>query len=330
LTGVIQLLAGFLKLGNITRYFPQSVIKGMLVGIGLIIILKQIPHAVGYNFEFKDDFDFDQLDGKNTLSQLRHMLPLITVGAIAIASLSMFILLLWDEYLTKKYARLKAIPGPLLVVIAGILLGNFFTLAESQMVRIPVAASLGDFIGQFTSPDFTQLKNPDIYGIALVMAIVASLETLLCLDATDRLDPKQRKTPTNRELKAQGIGNIVSGLIGGLPITQVVVRSSANISFGAQSKISTIAHGFLLLISAIAIPHLLNLIPLASLACILLAVGYKLAKPAIFREIYALGLRQFLPFIATILGMIFINLLFGVGLGVAVSVGLSLFHKFRK
>ncbi len=330
LTGVIQIIAGFLKLGSIARYFPDSVIKGMLSGIGLIIILKQIPHAIGYNREFKDDFDFEILDSSNTFSELSHMLNYLTLNAVIIAVVSMMVIIFWEEILAKKHKFFKAVPGPLMAVIFGIILANFLQLKENQIVKIPVSQNFDEFLQQFTFPDFSQIFNPQIYGIALVMAIIASIETLLCVEAADKLDLQKRITPTNRELKAQGLGNIVSGLIGGLPITQVVVRSSANISFGAKSKLSAILHGFLLLISAISIPHLLNMIPLATLACILLSVGYKLAKPKIFKDMYALGFENFAPFIVTILGMLFFDLLKGVGLGMLTATFFVLRYSYHE
>ena len=329
LMGMIQVIAGYLKLGSVARYFPESVIKGMLTGIGLIIILKQIPHAIGYNSEFKDDFDFDILDSQNTFSELSHMFNFITPNAILIAIVSMLALILWEEVLAKKNKIFKVIPSPLVAVIAGIILGRFLEIDENKIVKIPVISSFGDFFQQFTLPDFSQISNPQIYGIAFVMAIIASIETLLCVEAADKLDPQKRITPTNRELKAQGLGNIVSGLIGGLPITQVVVRSSANISFGAKTKMSTIAHGFLLLICALAIPNLLNMIPLATLACVLLSVGYKLAKPAIFKQTYRLGLEQFIPFLATIAGMLYFDLLKGVGIGMGFATFFILRNNYH-
>lgn len=319
LMGVIQLIAGFARLGQVANYFPTAVIKGMLTGIGLIIILKQIPHAIGYNSEFKDDFDFETLDSAHTFSELSHMLNYITPNAALIAAVAMAIILLWDEVLAKKQKFFKAIPGPLIAVISGIILSNFLDLHETQIVQIPVATSFSDFFSKFTTPDFSQIYNPQIYAIALTMAVIASLETLLCCDATDKLDPKKRNTPTNRELKAQGVGNIFAGLVGGLPITQVIVRSSANIDFGGRNKTSTILHGFFLLISAITIPNLLNMIPLATLACILIVVGYKLAKPEIFKKMYKLGNENFLPFVATVIGMLAFDLLKGVGIGMAVA-----------
>ncbi len=329
LMGVIQLIAGYLKMGNVARYFPESVIKGMLSGIGVIIILKQIPHAIGYNAEFKDDFDFETLDFSNTSSALSHMLGHLTINAVIIAFVSMFILIFWEKILSKRHKLLKAIPAPLIAVICGVILGNFLHLSDNQIVTIPVATSFGEFLANFTSPDFSQIFNREIYMIAFVMAIIASLETLLCVEATDKLDPQKRVTPSNRELKAQGVGNIISGLIGGLPITQVVARSSANIDFGAKSKFSTIIHGFLLLICAISIPEILNMIPLATLACVLLLVGYKLAKPEIFVEIYKSGRENFLPFIATIAGMLVFDLLKGVGIGMLVATFFILRHNYH-
>jgi MFS superfamily sulfate permease-like transporter len=328
LMGVIQLIAGFLRLGSIAYYFPSSVIKGMLTGIGLIIILKQIPHAIGYDAEFNNDFDFDHLNGENTFSALNHMMNFITPNAIIIATISMMIMILWENVLAQKHKFFKTIPAPLMAVISGIILSNVLHLSPNQIVLIPVSSNFAEFLGQFSLPNFEQLKNPQIYAIALVMAIVASLETLLCVEAADKLDPQKRITPTNRELKAQGVGNIVSGLIGGLPITQVVVRSSANIDFGAKSKTSTILHGVLLLICAITIPQLLNMIPLATLACILLLVGYKLAKPEIFKKMYKLGSEQFYPFLATIIGMLVFDLLKGVGIGMVFAIGFVLYHNF--
>lgn len=324
LAGVIQLIAGFLGFGTVAYYFPSSVIKGMLSGIGLLIIIKQIPHAIGYDANFKDDFGTEKLGG--AVSQ---MFNYITPNAVIISLVSMFILILWEEFSAKKHKILKAIPGPLIAVVIGIILSSFLYLEANHLVQIPVAANPGEFFGQFSFPNFSQITNPDIYAIALVLAVVASLETLLSVEATDKLDPKKRITPTNRELKAQGVGNIISGLIGGLPITQVIIRSTANIEFGAKSKMSTILHGLLLLLSAIAIPSLLNKIPLATLACVLLLVGYKLAKPQIFRKIYAEGYEQFAPFMATIAGMLIFDLLKGVGIGMLVAIAFILYHNFR-
>lgn len=336
LMGVIQLIAGFLKLGFIAYYFPSSVIKGMLTGIGLLIILKQLPHAFGYDKDYEGDFAFAQWDGENTFSELGKMLQYISPGVLLISGICMAILLLWDMVLVKKHKIFGVINGPLVAVMAGIVLHYFymqgilpFTLKPEQVVNLPVAASLGDFLGQFTFPDFSQLTNPQVYSIAFVMAIVASLETLLCVEATDKLDPEKRVTPTNRELKAQGLGNIISGLIGGLPLTQVIVRSSTNITFGGKTKMSAILHGVYLLISAITIASLLNMIPLATLAVILFIVGYKLAKPSLFKQMYRQGIEHFIPFIATIIGILLTDLLMGIGIGMAFAVFYLLLNNYR-
>ncbi|HET6243801.1 MAG: SulP family inorganic anion transporter [Bacteroidetes bacterium] len=336
LAGVIQVILGYLKLGTIAYYFPSSVIKGMLTGIGLLIILKQIPHAFGYDTDFEGDVAFIQPDGQNTFSALFNTLNYITPGAVLVTVISLLILVFWDYVLMKKHKVFNLINGPLVAVFAGILLNYLFqnnllpfSLGEKQIVQIPVASSIGEFFRQFTLPDLSAWKNPDVYIIAVVIAIVASLETLLCVEATDKLDPYKRITPTNRELKAQGIGNIISGLIGGLPLTQVIVRSSANITFGGKTKVSAILHGFFLLISAITIPALLNMIPLATLASILFVVGYKLAKPALFKQVYKQGWEQFVPFIATIVGILLTDLLKGIAIGMAVAIFYILRNNFR-
>ncbi len=336
LMGVIQLIAGYLKLGFVAYYFPSSVIKGMLTGIGLLIILKQLPHAVGYDKDYEGDFAFAQWDGENTFSELGKMVQFINPGAIIVASVCLAILLLWDLVLSKKHKVFGMLNGPLVAVIAGIVLHYFyiqgvlpFSLQPDQIVSLPVASSLGEFFGQFTFPDFSQLTNPQVYSVAFVLAIVASLETLLCVEATDKLDPEKRVTPTNRELKAQGLGNIVSGLIGGLPLTQVIVRSSANITFGGKTKLSAILHGVYLLICAITIASLLNMIPLATLAAILFIVGYKLAKPSLFKAMYKQGREHFIPFLATIIGILLSDLLTGIGIGMAFAIFYLLLNNYR-
>ncbi len=336
LMGVIQLIAGFLKLGFIAYYFPSSVIKGMLSGIGLLIILKQLPHAFGYDKDFEGDFSFAQLDGENTFTELGKMIPFINPGAIFITVICLAILLLWDIVLIKKHKIFGMLNGPLVAVISGIVLHYFyiqgvlpFSLKPEQVVSLPVPSSVGDFFSQFTFPDFSQLTNPKVYSIAFVLAIVASLETLLCVEATDKLDPDKRVTPTNRELKAQGLGNIISGLIGGLPLTQVIVRSSANITFGGKTKLSAILHGVYLFICAITIANLLNMIPLATLAAILFIVGYKLAKPSLFKQMYKQGREHFIPFLATIIGILLTDLLTGIAIGMAFAIFYLLLNNYR-
>ncbi len=333
--GIFQLILGFLKAGVIGYYFPSAVIKGMLSGIGIIIILKQIPHAFGYDKDPEGDLEFMQPDGQNTFSELFNMLDFISPGALTIAVISLAILILWEQPFMKKVSVFKIIQGPLVVVASGIGLNlmfqgsEMFGLRADQLVSIPVPDSINGFFGQFTFPDFTQWNNSQVYIIAITMAVVASLETLLCVEATDKLDPNKGITPTNRELKAQGIGNVISGLIGGLPITQVIVRSSANIQSGGKSKASAFFHGILLLLSVMAAPKLLNLIPLSSLAAILFIVGYKLAKPAVFKEVYRLGKSQFVPFIVTIIGIVFTDLLMGIGLGLAVAIFHILYNNYK-
>lgn len=336
IAGIIQLIMGFAKAGFIAYFFPSSVIKGMLTGIGLLIILKQIPHALGYDKDAEGDDSFLQANGENTFSAITNAFEWVTPGAVLIAVISIAILILWDTVLSKKHKIFQLIQGPIVVVILGIVMNYFFqsgvlnfTLASDQVVQLPVAQNLTEFFKQFTLPDFSQITNPEIYRIAFVLAIVASLETLLCVEATDKLDPYKRVTPTNRELKAQGLGNILSGLIGGLPITQVIVRSSANISFGGKTKMSAILHGVFLLISALTIASVLNMIPLASLAAILIMVGYKLAKPELFKQMYKLGSEQFIPFMATIVAILLTDLLMGITIGMLFGIFFTLQHSYR-
>jgi SulP family sulfate permease len=336
LAGVIQLALGFARAGFIAYFFPSAVIKGMLTGIGLLIILKQIPHALGWDKDSEGDDSFLQADGQNTFSEITKALDFITPGALLIAAISLAVLILWDTVLTKKHKIFQLIQGPIVVVVLGIVMNYMFqsgtlnfSLADDQVVRLPVAKNLTEFFNQFTFPDFSAITNFEVWKIAVVLAIVASLETLLCAEATDKMDPDKRITPTNQELKAQGLGNIISGLIGGLPITQVIVRSSANINFGGKTKLSAILHGVFLLISAITIAGLLNMIPLASLAAILLMVGYKLAKPTLFVNMYKLGWEQFIPFIATVIGILATDLLKGITIGIIFGIFYTLRHSYR-
>ena len=334
IAGILQLVLGFLRAGIIAYYFPSSVIKGMLSGIGIIIILKQIPHAFGYDREFEGSFQFIQTDGQNTFSELLNMINYINPGSLIIASVGLFILFLWERPFMKKMKIFQLVQGPLVVVATGIVLALVFIsstleIRDEHLVNLPVSSDLYDFFGQFTLPDFSKLWNYDVYVVGITIAIVASLETLLCVEATDKIDPQKHITPTNRELRAQGIGNMVSGLIGGLPITQVIVRSSANIQSGAKTKASAIFHGILLLVCAFAIPGILNMIPLACLAAILLVVGYKLARPSLFKSMYAKGRDQFVPFIATIIGIILTDLLVGIGIGMAFAIFFVLYKDYK-
>jgi carbonic anhydrase len=305
----------------------------MLAAIGLTLILKEIPHLVGYDKDFMGDESFFQFDGHNTFSDLMYATNALSPGAIIIGAISIFILIFLDKPFMKKWAVFKILPGALFVVVLGIIINLIFhyflpdfEMKGQHLVQLPVAKSLEDFGSFFIFPDFMAFKNPKVYVVALTIALVASLETLLSVEATDKLDPDKNFTPTNRELRAQGIGNIVSGLLGGLPVTQVIVRSSANINSGGKSKLSTILHGFLLLICALFIPQVLNLIPFASLAAILLMVGYKLSKVSLYKNMYQLGFEQFIPFISTILGVLFTDLLKGIAIGIAISI----FYILRK
>jgi MFS superfamily sulfate permease-like transporter len=333
--GLVQILLGIFKAGIIGYYLPSSVIKGMLSGIGLILILKQIPHAFGYDADPEGEFEFFQPDGHTTFSELFYMLEGITPGAIVISIIGLLILILWERPFIKNLGFTHVLSGPLMVVLVGIVLNlvfqsnSFLYLSEEHMVNIPEVNSLGEYFGLFMTPDWSQITNQYVYIFAVTIALVASLETLLCVEATDKMDPHRHITPTNRELVAQGIGNTVSGLIGGLPVTQVIVRSSANIQSGGKTRFSALFHGILILISSIAIPNLLNLIPLASLAAILLVVGYKLVSPAVIRAMYRTGQAQFYSFLVTLLGIVFTDLLFGILLGLVVAFMFILWNNYR-
>lgn len=333
IAGVLQIALGIFKAGAIADFMPSNVIKGLLAAIGIILILKQIPHAFGYDADAIGDFSFYQLNNENTFTAILTALTKIEVGAAIVCLSSIAIMLIWDKTPLKK---VNILPSPLIVVILGILLNQLFiaqfpnlTIGQEHLVSLPNGNDIGGFFGLFTAPDFSAIGNVEMWKIAFTLALVASLETLLNLAATDKLDPHKRSSPPNRELLAQGIGNTISGLIGGMPITSVIVRSSANINSGAASKVSAVFHGVLLLICAFAIPHLLNLIPLASLAAILILTGYKLAKISIFKDMYARGWNQFLPFIVTVLAIVFTDLLFGIAIGLAFSLFFILMSNFR-
>ncbi|MCC6818912.1 MAG: SulP family inorganic anion transporter [Bacteroidia bacterium] len=326
LAGILQLIAGYLKAGIIGNYFPSAVIRGMLAAIGITIILKEIPHALGYDKDFMGDESFSQTDGHNTFSEIYYAFKYNSTGAILIAIISISLLIFLERKPFKNLKIFKFAPAALFVVLIGIFINYLFNssvnipaLEGEHLVQLPIANNLNEFLGFFKFPDLGRLSDPNIYAIALTIAVVASVETLLSLEATDKIDPQRRVASGNRELKAQGIGNIISGLIGGLPITQVIVRSSANINAGANSKLSTIIHGIILLLSAMLIPRFINLIPLASLSAILILVGYKLAKVSLFKEMYKLGWTQLVPFLVTIIAILATNLLKGIGIGMLVA-----------
>jgi MFS superfamily sulfate permease-like transporter len=337
LAGVIQFILGAVRAGTIGNYFPSSVIKGMLSAIGIILILKQIPHAIGYDADFVGDESFVQGDGQNTFTQILAAFGYVNAGAILICLISLGVLILWEKPFLKKQRFTLILPGPLIAVALGIAVNELLrvlapdlALSPEHLVRLPELSSITDLTSELAFPAFKVLLNKQALIVAATIAIVASLESLLSVDAVDKLDPQKRTTPLNKELKAQGIGNIVSGLLGGLPLTAVIVRSSANINAGAQTKLSAILHGMFLLLCALFIPFLLNKIPLACLAAILLTVGYKLAKPAIGLSMYQKGRDQFIPYIVTVLAIVFSDLLTGIFIGILVGIAFVLKTNFHR
>lgn len=336
LAGAMQVALGYLKAGVIGDYVPNAVIKGMLAAIGLILIMKQFPHLVGYDADFEGDETFAQADQNNTLTAIYTSFNTITPTALIIGIGSIILLAIWEKPFIKKNKLLQFVPGPLVVVVLAIIingtieqLSGIASLESKHLVSLPIANSTTEFISFFTLPNFSFITNVQVWISALTLAIVASLETLLGIEAVDKLDPLKRVTPTNRELKAQGFGNIVSGLIGGLPLTSVIVRSSANVSAGGKTKQSTIFHGILLLLCAALIPGLLNKIPLSALAGILIFTGYKLAKITLFKEFYQKGFNQFIPFCVTIIAILFTDLLIGISIGIAVSLVFIIRSNFK-
>lgn len=332
IAGVFQVLLGIFKLGIIGDYIPNSVIKGMLAAIGIILILKQLPHLVGYDKDFEGDETFIQLSGENTFSAVVNSLNHLTPVAVLIGVLGISVLLIYESAWIKSKKIFQVISGPLVVVLMGIAINIFtkdvpaaYALGADKLVNIPVANSAAEFFSFFRLPDWSYINNADVWITAVTLALVASLETLLGLEAVDKLDPLKRASPTNRELMAQGSGNIVSGLLGGLPLTSVIVRSSANVHAGAKTKASAIMHGMLILVCVAFVPNILNIIPKAALAAILIFTGYKLAKPSLVREYYHKGWEQFMPFMVTLLAIVFTDLLKGVLIG----IGLGIFYIIR-
>ena len=336
LAGIFQIVMGIFKLGVIGDYVPNSVIKGMLAAIGIILILKQVPYLVGYKTSFEGDETFIEASGENTFSSALNSLNHLTPIALFIGIFGILTLIFFETKWIKSKKIFNVLSGPLVVVVMGVLTNMFLsdfdhklTNANAQLVNIPVSTSVGDFLSFFKLPDSTAISNPNVWITALTLALVASLETLLGIEAVDKLDPLRRQTPSNRELIAQGTGNIVSGLLGGLPVTSVIVRSSANVNAGARTKMSTIFHGLFILLFVFFAPGLLNLIPLAALAAILVFTGYKLAKVGLFKEYYRKGWDQFMPFIITIVAIVLTDLLKGVLIGIAAGIFYILRSNFR-
>lgn len=342
LAGVLQMLLGFAKAGTISNYFPSNVIEGMLTAIGIIIILKQLPHAIGYDVDNEGDFFFiEKGTGHNTFSAIIDAINYSHLGAIFVTLVSLAILIAFNKVAFLK--NLKVVPGALVAVLAGVAINEIFKatgssliISQEHLVNLPVPKSFDDFFGQFSTPSFRSMADPKVWIVALTIAVVASIETLLCIEAADKMDPMKRFTNTNVELFAQGAGNILSGLIGGLPMTSVIVRTSANINSGGRTKMATITHGILLLTAVLSIPTILNKIPLACLAAILLMIGYKLASPKVFRQMWQSGKYQVVPFMVTVVAVVFTDLLKGVAIGLVVSVfyilraNLKLAYFFKK
>lgn len=335
IAGIIQLAFGFLKGGFLGDYVPNSVIKGMLAAIGIILILKQLPHLVGFDKDFSGDETFFQKDENNTFSEILYALNYITPVAVIIGVLGLGIQVLWEKVLVKKSAIFKLVPAPLIVVLAGVVINLAFAgssklaLGKEHLVNIPVASTFTEFTSFFTMPGLSFITNTDVWITAVTLALVASLETLLSIEAADKLDPYNRVTDNNRELKAQGIGNIVSGMIGGLPLTSVIVRTSANINAGAKTKLSAILHGIFLLLCVAFIPGLLDMIPYAALASVLIYTGYKLAKITLFKDFYARGWDQFIPFVVTIAAILMTDLLKGIIIGLVIGLYFVMRSNFK-
>ncbi len=336
IAGVFQILMGIFKLGIIGDYIPNSVIKGMLAAIGIILILKQVPHLVGYDKDYEGDESFFQITGENTFSSVLKSINHFTPNAIIIGLISIVILIIYENKKIKSLKLFQLFSGPLCVVIVGILMNQFLgniedpiTDRNAHLVNIPIANTVNDFVGFLKFPNWSFLNNMDVWVIGLTLAMVASLETLLGIEAVDKLDSLKRVTPSNRELIAQGLGNITSGMLGGLPLTSVIVRSSANVNAGAKTKLSAIFHGLLILICVAFLPNILNLIPKAALAAILVFTGYKLAKITLFKEYYQKGWDQFMPFIITIISIIFTDLLKGVIVGIIIGLFYVIRSNYR-
>lgn len=335
--GVIQIIMGYAKAGSIGHFFPVAVLKGMLAAIGVILILKQIPHAVGYDVDYEGDESFLQDDGKNTFTEIIEAFRYITPGAVFVSLTSIIILVSWTQPFLQRFKVFKMVPSALVAVLAGVLMNMFFqrympeyAIGEKHLVSLPALSDEGGIMALLTFPDFTKAMSTDVLITAATIAAVASLETLLNIEACDKIDPFRRITPLNRELKAQGIANMLSGLLGGLPVTSVVVRSSANIQAGARTKASAITHGVILALSVLLIPNVLQLIPLSALAGILIFTGFKLTKPALFRDMHRRGIGQLLPFVVTVLAVVLSNLLLGVFIGILVAVFYILKTNFHQ
>lgn len=324
--GLIQLTLGFIRAGSISSYFPTSVIEGMLAAIGIIIIKKELPHAIGYDKAHEGDF-FSLEKGAETgfFSEIINSINYAHLGAIIVTVVSIAIIIAFNKVSFLK--KIKVLPAALVVVIVGVIINEMFkssgsnlAISQAHLVTLPTTSSVSEFFSHFTTPEFKSILNPQVWITGVTIAIVASIETLLCLEAGDKMDPMKRFSSANAELRAQGIGNLITGFLGGLPMTSVIVRTTANINAGAKSKLSAITHGVFLLVAVVSIPFLLNKVPMASLAAILIMIGVKLASPKVFKHMWHSGKYQFIPFVVTVLAVVFTDLLKGVGIGLAVSI----------
>lgn len=331
LAGIMQLVLGFLRAGIIGAFFPAAVIEGMLAAIGLILIIKQIPHATGYHAHYEGDESYMQDTALTSFMEvLESFSSHISPGSVVISVVALLIMILWGTASFKKQKWLTLIPGPLVAVLWGVAYNVVtrqfapeWAVRGEHLVNLPVSEKATDFFNNFVLPNssyLSHLGNPHVYTVAVTIAIIASLETLLSLEATDKLDPLKRLAPTNRELKAQGVGNIISGLLGGLPITAVIVRSAASINAGGTTRVACFTHGVFLLLSVMFLAHYLNYIPLACLAAILLYTGYKLANPVLFKTFYQKGMSQFLPFVITVIAILVTDLLKGMAIGMVIGL----------
>jgi MFS superfamily sulfate permease-like transporter len=332
LAGILQLLLSGVRAGDVAYYVPSSVLKGMLAGIGLTLILKQLPHALGYDGDYEGDLSFVESSGSTTIGSLAEALQHIQPGAVMAALLGVGVMLWWPR---SPFARVKLLPAPMVAVGVGVALNEALRIAlpdlairGTHLVSLP-AISNGDWLRQLALPDWSALSSPTVWELALIIGLVASLESLLSLEATNKLDPQRRDAPVNRELFAQGVGNVLAGLLGGLPITGVIIRSSTNVDAGAQSRLSAMVHAVLMLLAVLTLGVLLNRTPLAAIASVLLVTGFRLTAPALWRTAWRLGYSHFIPFGITVLAIVFTDVLRGIGVGLVIGLAFIIVEHLR-
>lgn len=338
IAGLIQIIFGVIRAGLVSHYIPSAVVKGEIAAVGIILVAKQIPHVLGYDKDPEGDQSFFQNDGQNTFSEITNVFSNISIGAVIIGLVSFGLLILWQTSFFKKNKVLSLIPGPLVVVIVGVLINSLFTSVGSELaikaehlvnLSLPENPTPMVILSGFKTPDFSALIDYNVFIYGLMIAAVASIETLLNIEALDKIDPDSNITPTNRELIAQGAGNFFAGLIGGIPMTSAIVRSAANVNAGGKTKVSVILHAMFFIVLVLFFPYVLELIPLSALAAILMFTGFRLTSPYIYKNVYKLGLDQFFPFIATIVVMLLTDLLKGVAVGIFISIIFILRNNFK-